>query len=338
MAQTDLLSRLLDAGMTFTGLSRARAEEVVRDLLRAGAMQAEHTQSNIDALVDELIERSRRNGERFIQTVRAELDEQAARLDPPTRDDIEKIVHRFADVAMSLLRQVTERGDASPPHRAVTRDALRPTPQAPTGATPAGVQATEPAMAPPPPPAGAVTAGVGDWAADWAGKNSTATPSGRMGDTMTGAAKAPARTAATRKATGRKAVAKRPTAKKAATRKSAAKKTTARKTAAKKTARKSAAKKTARKSAAKKTTARKTAAKKTARKSAAKKTTARKTAAKKTARKTAAKKTARKTAAKRSTAKKSAAKKAAAKKGPARKTAARKTAARKTAAKRAASR
>jgi polyhydroxyalkanoate synthesis regulator phasin len=299
MGQTDLLSRLLDAGMTFTGLSRARAEDVVRDLLRAGAMQAEHTQSNIDALVDELVERSRRNGERFIQTVRAELDEQAARLDPPTRDDIEKIVHRFADVAMSLLRQVTDRGgDATPPHGAGTRDALRPAPQASIGATRAGVKATDPATEPPASPAGADSAGTADWAADWAGTHTTATPSGRMGDTMTGAAKSPARKAATRKATGRKAVAKRP-AKKTATRKSAAKKTTARKTAAKKTARKSAAKKT----------------------------TARKSAAKKTARKTAAKKsTARKTAAKRSTSKKSAAKK-----GPARKTAARKTAAKRAA-------
>jgi DNA polymerase III gamma/tau subunit len=335
MRQTDLLSRLLDAGMTFTGLSRARAEEVVRDLLRAGAMQAENTQSNVDALVDELIERSRRNGERFIQTVRAELDEQAARLDPPTRDDIEKIVHRFADVAMSLLRQVTERGgDATQTHGAGTRDALRPAPQASIGATPAGVKATEPATELPAPPAGAVTPGT----ADWAGTYTTATPSGRMGDTMTGAAKAPARKAATRKATGRKAVAKRP-AKKTATRKSAAKKTTARKTAAKKTARKSAAKKTARKTAAKKTTARKSAAKKTARKSAAKKTTARKSAAKKTtARKSAAKKTARKTAAKKTTARKTAAKRSTAKKSAAKKGPARKTAARKTAAKRAASR
>ena len=41
MPENDLLKRLLDAGMTLTATTQARAEEVIRDLVSAGAVQAE---------------------------------------------------------------------------------------------------------------------------------------------------------------------------------------------------------------------------------------------------------------------------------------------------------
>jgi polyhydroxyalkanoate synthesis regulator phasin len=95
MAQNDVLKRLLDAGMTFTAMTQARAEEVIRDLVRAGEVQAEQAQS----VVDELVDRSRRNSERLIDAVRSEIRQQVASLGLATKDDVERLERRIADVA-----------------------------------------------------------------------------------------------------------------------------------------------------------------------------------------------------------------------------------------------
>jgi polyhydroxyalkanoate synthesis regulator phasin len=102
MAENDLLTRLLDAGMTFTALTQARAEELIRDLVRAGAVQAEQAQES----VDELLARSRRNSERVIEAVRSEIDDQLGKLDLATRADLERVLQRFADVAATIVAQV----------------------------------------------------------------------------------------------------------------------------------------------------------------------------------------------------------------------------------------
>ena len=110
MAENDLLTRLLDAGMTFTALTQARAEELIRDLVRAGAVQAEQAQES----VDELLARSRRNSERVLEAVRSEIDDQLGKLDLATRADLERLVQRFADVAATLVAQVApDRGRSS---------------------------------------------------------------------------------------------------------------------------------------------------------------------------------------------------------------------------------
>ena len=41
MAQNDLLKRTLDAGLTLTALTQGRAEALVKDLVRAGEVQAD---------------------------------------------------------------------------------------------------------------------------------------------------------------------------------------------------------------------------------------------------------------------------------------------------------
>jgi polyhydroxyalkanoate synthesis regulator phasin len=106
MAENDLLKRFLDAGMTFTALTRQRAEELVRDLVRAGAVQAEQAQT----AVEELLERSRHNRDRLIETVRSEIDQQISRLDLATREDIERMFQRVVDSARALVGQATGRG------------------------------------------------------------------------------------------------------------------------------------------------------------------------------------------------------------------------------------
>ena len=95
MPDNDLLKRLLDAGMTFTAMTQARAEDLIRDLVRAGEVQAEQAQS----VIDELLDRSRRNSERLIDAVRAEIRQQMASLGLATKDDVELLERPITEVS-----------------------------------------------------------------------------------------------------------------------------------------------------------------------------------------------------------------------------------------------
>src|SRR5262245_16243258 len=112
MAENDLLKQLLDAGMNFTALTQARAEEVIRDLVRAGAVEAE----TAPAGVDELLDRGRRNRERWVETARTELDQALANLNLATRDDVERMAREVAESVVSAVRLlVPDRGRSAPP-------------------------------------------------------------------------------------------------------------------------------------------------------------------------------------------------------------------------------
>jgi polyhydroxyalkanoate synthesis regulator phasin len=199
MAENDLLTRLLDAGMTFTALTQARAEELIRDLVRAGAVQAEQAQES----VDELLARSRRNSERVLEAVRSEIDDQLGKLDLATRADLERLVHRFADVAATIVAQV-----------------------APDRARGASTTASSRASAP-----AAVTS------------SSKTAPAKKTPATKTAAKKSTTKKTAAKKTTAKKTTAKKSTAKKTATKKAPAEKTAAKKTSTKAAAKKAPAKK-----------------------------------------------------------------------------------------------
>ena len=179
MAENDLLTRLLDAGMTFTALTQARAEELIRDLVRAGAVQAEQAQES----VDELLARSRRNSERVLEAVRSEIDDQLGKLDLATRADLERLVHRFADVAATLVAQVA-------PDRARS------------SSTTASSRASQPA---------AVTS------------SSTTASAKKAAAKKSTAKKAPAKKSAAKKTTAKKSTAKKTAAKKTGTKAAAKK-------------------------------------------------------------------------------------------------------------------
>ncbi len=59
MARNDLFKRYLDAGAAFTALTQAKAEGIVKDLVKTGELQAEQAQR----AVQDLVERSRKNTE-----------------------------------------------------------------------------------------------------------------------------------------------------------------------------------------------------------------------------------------------------------------------------------
>jgi polyhydroxyalkanoate synthesis regulator phasin len=87
MAQTDLLKRYLDAGLAFTQMTQQRAESIVRDLVKAGELQA----SEATKRRDELIERSRQNTEKLLDTVRKEVNDQIRSLGLATQSDVQAL-------------------------------------------------------------------------------------------------------------------------------------------------------------------------------------------------------------------------------------------------------
>ena len=76
MAQTDLLKKYLDAGLAFTQLTQQRAEAIVKDLVKAGEVQAEQATQRRN----ELLDRSRKNTEALMSTIRKEVREQVKSL------------------------------------------------------------------------------------------------------------------------------------------------------------------------------------------------------------------------------------------------------------------
>lgn len=92
MAENPLIKRYLDAGMAFTQLTQNRAEGIVKELVKAGEVQASKTQD----LVAQLIERNRKNTEKLLETIRKEVRDQVAALGLATKDDIARLEKKIA--------------------------------------------------------------------------------------------------------------------------------------------------------------------------------------------------------------------------------------------------
>ena len=87
MAQLDAIRKYLEAGMAFTQTTRAKAEEVVGNLVRAGELQTEQTQQQ----VQELVERSRENTDRVVKAMREEVVSQMGSLGFATKTDLARL-------------------------------------------------------------------------------------------------------------------------------------------------------------------------------------------------------------------------------------------------------
>lgn len=192
MTKSDGWKRYVEAGALLGQVTRARAEEIVRELVSTGDVQREQAQR----WVDELVERSRRTSEDLMSLIRGEVAAQltALGLDPDelARQAAELLRHS-ADVgraaAVSAAERLSARGTG------VRQRAART------------VAATRRARAGVPSPAGGA-------------RSSTTKAAG----TKTATKKAAAKKTATKKTATKKAAAKK-TAKKAATKKAATKKT-----------------------------------------------------------------------------------------------------------------
>ncbi len=72
MAKKDAWKRYLEAGTAFTQITRARAEDLVQDLVKSGVLQRKEAQVR----VEELLERSRQGSEALLNLVRDEVTTQ----------------------------------------------------------------------------------------------------------------------------------------------------------------------------------------------------------------------------------------------------------------------
>ncbi len=110
MARNDLLKRYLDAGLELTALTQSRAEAIVRDLVKAGEVQADQARDT----VNELVERSRRTSERLLETVRSEIREQITSLGLASQSDLDKLEERISGLVSSATASLKGMAEKAP--------------------------------------------------------------------------------------------------------------------------------------------------------------------------------------------------------------------------------
>jgi DNA-binding protein HU-beta len=109
MATNDLFKRLIDAGLSFTQMTQARAEDIVRELQQSGQVRMDEAQ----ATVQELVSRGRENTEAVVGIVQREVAKQMAFVSANVRDlegrveDLAKRVGIGATAAPSGVTRTT---------------------------------------------------------------------------------------------------------------------------------------------------------------------------------------------------------------------------------------
>jgi polyhydroxyalkanoate synthesis regulator phasin len=216
------LQKYLDAASGLTNLTAAKAERIVKGLVRSG----EDAGDQVGDLVEELLERSKRNREALAALVKSETTRAVRAMGLATGKQVERLQKQVVDLKRELRRVESATG---------TEEA------SPRSADDPGTSAKRTA------------------AKKTAAKKATAKKASAK---KAAAKKASAKKATAKKTAAKKATAKKATAKKASAKKATAKKASAKKTAAKKaSAKKASAKKaSAKKASAKKATAKKATA------------------------------------------------------------------------------
>lgn len=119
MAGDDLFKRYLEIGASVLGMSRERAESIVRDLVASG----EVAKGQATKAADWLVERGKTGSEEIAELVRREIRQQIAALGVATKDDIAR-----------LQAQIEELRTPPPP----AEPAPAPKPRTRAGKAPAG--------------------------------------------------------------------------------------------------------------------------------------------------------------------------------------------------------
>jgi polyhydroxyalkanoate synthesis regulator phasin len=91
MATNDVFKRLFDAGVSFTQMTQAKAEDIVREMQQSGQLRVEDVQST----VQELIDRGRESTENLVHIVQREVSKQLEAFGIDFRD-LEKRVEELA--------------------------------------------------------------------------------------------------------------------------------------------------------------------------------------------------------------------------------------------------
>ena len=120
MVNKDSFQKYLDAGVAFTNLTRARAEELVAELVQSGEFQS----GDARAKVDELIERSRRGRELLVAQVRHEVARQMESAGITNLEDLAKQVAALLGRTAATGRAATQ-GKKHPAKKAPAKASKR---------------------------------------------------------------------------------------------------------------------------------------------------------------------------------------------------------------------
>ncbi len=133
MAGDDLFKRYLEIGASVFGMTRERAESIVRDLVASG----EVAKGQATKAADWLVERGRTGSEEITEMIRREIRQQVTALGRATKDDVARLEAEIAEVRASAA-------SPAPAPKPRTRTA-----KAAAGATTPATPRTRPGGAPP---------------------------------------------------------------------------------------------------------------------------------------------------------------------------------------------
>lgn len=94
MAGDDLFKRYLEIGASVLGMTRERAEGIVRDLVASG----EVAKGQATKAADWLVERGRAGSEEMAEMVRREIRQQVTALGLATKDDVARLEAQIAEL------------------------------------------------------------------------------------------------------------------------------------------------------------------------------------------------------------------------------------------------
>jgi polyhydroxyalkanoate synthesis regulator phasin len=123
MANKDPFQKYLDAGIAFTNMTRARAEELVQELVRSGEFQ----RGDARAWVDDVLERSRKGREALLVQVRHEVSRQLESVGITSLEDVAKqvatLLGRSAEAGRAATTGKKAAGKKSAAKKAVAKKA-----------------------------------------------------------------------------------------------------------------------------------------------------------------------------------------------------------------------
>ncbi len=119
MADKDGFQKYLDAGIAFTALTRARAEELLHDLVQNGEFQSDDAR----AKVEELIELARKGREVLVDQVRREVARQMDSAGITNLEDLAKQVASLIGRTAEAGRTATAANKASKTSKAAPKKA-----------------------------------------------------------------------------------------------------------------------------------------------------------------------------------------------------------------------
>jgi polyhydroxyalkanoate synthesis regulator phasin len=110
MSENDGLRRYVEAATALTQITRSRAEELVRELIKAGELERHRAQDWVETLV----KTSRDRSEALVDTVRGEVRQQLKELGFTNVDDLAKKVADILARSSAAGRSATHRPSGQP--------------------------------------------------------------------------------------------------------------------------------------------------------------------------------------------------------------------------------